>query len=427
MNSISRRIAEELGVREQQVNATVALLDEGATVPFIARYRKEITGSLDDIQLRALEERLRYLRELEDRRGTILNSIEEQGKLTDELRATIQAADTKNRLEDLYLPYKPKRRTRAQIAREAGLEPLADALLADPTLDPQAEAAKYLRAPDEKGEHGVPDAKAALDGARDILAERFAERADVLETLRERMWNEGWVVAKVFEGKEAEGEKFRDWFDHAEPIARIPSHRALALFRGRHQGVLALKLQLEATLEEQTPHPNVVRLAGLVGLGASIGGERPADPWLADACRWCWRVKLLPQLETELFGRLREAAETEAIRVFGANLKDLLLAAPAGARAVIGLDPGLRTGVKVAVVDATGKLVDTATIHPHEPRRDREGALATLAALAAKHSVSLVAIGNGTASRETDRLVAELIARHPELALRKFVVSEAGA
>src|SRR5690554_4438304 len=293
-NRIISRLAEELAVRPQQVTATVELLDGGATVPFIARYRKEVTGGLDDTQLRTLHERLGYLRELEERRAAVLAAIEEQGKLTAELEGLIRAADTKQRLEDLYLPYKPKRRTRAQIAREAGLEPLADALLADPTLDPQAEAAKYLRAPDEKGEHGVPDAKAALDGARDILAERFAERADVLETLRERMWNEGWVVAKVFEGKEAEGEKFRDWFDHAEPIARIPSHRALALFRGRHQGVLALKLQLEATLEEQTPHPNVVRLAGLVGLGASIGGERPADPWLADTCRWCWRVKLLP-------------------------------------------------------------------------------------------------------------------------------------
>ncbi|HEY0878177.1 MAG TPA: helix-hairpin-helix domain-containing protein, partial [Zeimonas sp.] len=302
-------------------------------------------------------------------------------------------------------------------------------------LDPQVEAAKYLRAPDENGEHGVADAKSALDGARDILAERFAERADVLEALRERMWTEGWVASKVFEGKESEGEKFRDWFDHAEPIAKLPSHRALALFRGRQQGVLALKLQLEASLEEQVPHPNVVRLAGLVGLGPSVAASRtdasaaarPADAWLADACRWCWRVKLLPQLETELFGRLREAAETEAIRVFGANLKDLLLAAPAGAHTVIGLDPGLRTGVKVAVVDATGKLVDTTTIYPHEPRRDHDGAIATLAALAARHSATLVAIGNGTASRETDRLVADLVRRHPELTLRKLVVSEAGA
>ncbi|RIK99092.1 MAG: RNA-binding transcriptional accessory protein [Burkholderiales bacterium] len=432
---IVARLAEELSVRPAQIAATVELLDGGATVPFIARYRKEATGGLDDTQLRTLAERLTYLRELEERRAAIRASIAEQGKLDDALAAQIDAADTKQRLEDLYLPYKPKRRTRAQIAREAGLEPLADALLTDPTLDPQTEAAKYLRAPDENGEHGVADAKTALDGARDILAERFAERADVLDALRERMWNEGWVAAKVFEGKEAEGEKFRDWFDHAEPIAKMPSHRALALFRGRQHGVLALKLQLEAALEEQVPHPNVARLAGIVGLASSVAASRadaaaparPADAWLADACRWCWRVKLLPQLETELFGRLREAAETEAIRVFGANLKDLLLAAPAGARTVIGLDPGLRTGVKVAVVDATGKLVDTATIYPHEPRRDYDGSIATLAALAKKHSVALVAIGNGTASRETDRLVADLMKRHPELNLRKLVVSEAGA
>ncbi len=432
---IVARLAEELSVRPAQIAATVELLDGGATVPFVARYRKEATGGLDDTQLRTLAERLTYLRELEERRAAIRASIAEQGKLDDALAAQIDAADTKQRLEDLYLPYKPKRRTRAQIAREAGLEPLADALLTDPTLDPQTEAAKYLRAPDENGEHGVADAKTALDGARDILAERFAERADVLDALRERMWNEGWVAAKVFEGKEAEGEKFRDWFDHAEPIAKMPSHRALALFRGRQHGVLALKLQLEAALEEQVPHPNVARLAGIVGLASSVAASRadaaaparPADAWLADACRWCWRVKLLPQLETELFGRLREAAETEAIRVFGANLKDLLLAAPAGARTVIGLDPGLRTGVKVAVVDATGKLVDTATIYPHEPRRDYDGSIATLAALAKKHSVALVAIGNGTASRETDRLVADLMKRHPELNLRKLVVSEAGA
>jgi len=452
---IVARIAEELSARPAQVAAAVELIDGGATVPFIARYRKEATGGLDDTQLRALDERLDYLRELEERRATIRAGIDEQGKLDEALAAQIDAADTKQRLEDLYLPYKPKRRTRAQIAREAGLEPLADALFADPTLDPQVEAAQYLREPDENGEHAVADAKTALDGARDILAERFAERADVLDSLRERMWNEGWIAARVFEGKEAEGEKFRDWFDHAEPIAKMPSHRALALFRGRQQGVLALKLQLEPSLEEQVPHPNVARLAGIVGLGQSLRFSaaapasaatapastaaansrssapatalRAADPWLADACRWCWRVKLLPQLETELFGRLREAAETEAIRVFGANLKDLLLAAPAGARAVIGLDPGLRTGVKVAVVDATGKLVDTATIYPHEPRRDHEGSITVLAALAAKHRAALVAIGNGTASRETDRLVADLMKLRPELKLRKLVVSEAGA
>ncbi|ODT33418.1 MAG: RNA-binding transcriptional accessory protein [Lautropia sp. SCN 70-15] len=449
---IVARIADELSIRPQQVTATVELIDGGATVPFIARYRKEVTGGLDDTQLRTLDERLVYLRELEERRAAIVESIAGQGKLTEALAAQIAAADTKQRLEDLYLPYKPRRRTKGQIAREAGLEPLADALLADPTLDPQAEAQKYLRAPDENGEHGVADAKAALDGARDILAERFAERADVLDALRERMWTEGWIAAKVYEGKEAEGEKFRDYFDHAEPIAQVPSHRALALFRGRQQGVLSLKLQLEASLEEQLPHPNVLKLAGIVGLAESVrnaaraaaaaksGGAdaagaapgqgaaaRPADAWLAEACRWCWRVKLLPHLETELFGRLREAAEAEAIKVFGANLKDLLLAAPAGPRAVIGLDPGIRTGVKVAVVDATGKLVHAATIYPHEPRRDWDGSIAALAKLAEKHKVELVAIGNGTASRETDKLAADLIKRHPELRLRKLVVSEAGA
>jgi len=425
---ILARIAEELQARTSQVSAAVDLLDTGATVPFIARYRKEATGGLDDTQLRTLAERLGYLRELEDRRATILASIAEQGKLTDALAAQIAAADTRQRLEDLYLPYRPKRRTRAQVAREAGLELLADALLADPMLDPQAEAAKYLRAPDANGEHGVADAKAALDGARDILAERFAERADVLEALRERMWNEGWIASKVHEDKAAEGEKFRDWFDHAEPIAKVPSHRALALLRGRQQDVLSLKLGLEPALEQQQPHPCLALLAAKVGLARSVqAASRPADAWLAETCRWCWRVKLLPHLETELFGRMREAAEAEAIRVFGANLKDILLAPPAGPRAVIGLDPGIRTGVKVAVVDATGKLLDTATLYPHEPRRDREGSIAALAALAAKHSVELVAIGNGTASRETDRLVADLILRHPELRLRKLVVSEAGA
>ncbi|ODS97927.1 MAG: RNA-binding transcriptional accessory protein [Lautropia sp. SCN 69-89] len=448
---ILARLADELGARPAQVSAAIDLLDTGATVPFIARYRKEATGGLDDTQLRTLAERLGYLRELEDRRATILASIAEQGKLTDALAAQIAEADTRQRLEDLYLPYRPKRRTRAQIAREAGLEPLADALLADPTLDPQAEAAKYLRAPDENGEHGVADAKAALDGARDILAERFAERADVLDALRERMWIEGWISSKVHEDKAAEGEKFRDWFDHAEPIAKVPSHRALALLRGRQQGVLSLKLGLEPALEQQGPHPCLSLLAAKVGLGRSVqaaahaaagaatvgapsaagpgaqGAMRPADAWLAEACRWCWRVKLLPHLETELFGRMREAAEAEAIRVFGANLKDILLAPPAGPRAVIGLDPGIRTGVKAAVVDATGKLLDTATLYPHEPRRDWDGSIAALAALAAKHAVELVAIGNGTASRETDRLVADLIERHPELRLRKLVVSEAGA
>jgi uncharacterized protein len=420
---IIARIAEELGARPSQVAAAVKLLDEGATVPFIARYRKEATDGLDDTQLRTLDERLVYLRDLEDRRAAILASVAEQGKLTDALQTEILGADTKQRLEDLYLPYKPKRRTRAQIAREAGLEPLAQALLADPSLDPQGEAQAFVDA-----EKGVADVKAALDGARDILSEQFGENADVLNALREYLWNQGVVYSTVSEGKEAEGEKFSDYFAYSETIKTIPSHRALALYRGRNQNVLALRLGLEESLDAQLPHPCVLKLGGLVQLGSVFTpGTRPADKWLGEVLRWCWRVKLLPNLEAELFARLRETAETEAIRVFGANLKDLLLAAPAGPKAVMGLDPGLRTGVKVAVVDATGKLVDTATIYPHEPRNDWDRSIAVLAALAQKHRVDLVAIGNGTASRETDRLAAELMKRHPECSLKKIVVSEAGA
>ncbi|SEI96791.1 Tex family protein [Paraburkholderia diazotrophica] len=417
---IVQRIAEELTVQPRQVAAAVGLLDEGATVPFIARYRKEVTGNLDDTQLRTLEERLLYLRELEDRRAAIIASIDEQGKLTDELRAAIEGADSKQVLEDLYLPYKPKRRTRAQIAREAGLQPLADALLANPLLDPQTEAAQYVDA-----EKGVADIKAALDGARDILSEQFGETAELLGKLRDYLFNQGVLVSAVVEGKEGEeGEKFRDYYDYSETIRTVPSHRALALFRGRNAGVLMIKLGLGEELDAQVPHPGEAMIARHFGI-ANQG--RPADKWLSDVCRWCWRVKVQPHIENELLTNLREEAESEAIRVFARNLKDLLLAAPAGPKAVIGLDPGLRTGVKVAVVDRTGKLLATDTIYPHEPRRDWDGSLAKLARIAAQTQAELISIGNGTASRETDKLASELISRHPELKLQKIVVSEAGA
>jgi len=415
---IEHRIAEEIGVSPRQVIAAVQLLDDGATVPFIARYRKEVTGGLDDTQLRTLEERLGYLRELEDRRATVLASIDEQGKLTSELRAEIEHADTKQRLEDLYLPYKPKRRTKAQIAREAGIGPLAEALLADPTLDPETEGAKYLNA-----EAGFADTKAVLDGARQILMEVFAEDAALLGELRTYLHEHGQVRSAVIEGKETEGAKFRDWFDFQEAIASMPSHRALALLRGRNEGVLRLTLEVDRP-DPEAPHPCEGRIAARFGIRNQ---GRPADRWLADTVRWAWSVKISIHLELELMGELRERAEEEAIRVFARNLKDLLLAAPAGTRATIGLDPGIRTGVKVAVVDATGKVVDTATVYPFEPRRDRESSIATIAALAKKHGVELIAIGNGTASRETDALAAELLKRHPELPLTKIVVSEAGA
>lgn len=417
---IVQRIATELGVQTRQVAAAVGLLDEGATVPFIARYRKEITGNLDDTQLRALEERLIYLRELEDRRATILQSIDEQGKLDDALRAAIETADSKQTLEDLYLPYKPKRRTRAQIAREAGLEPLADALLADPRLDPQHEAARFIDA-----EKGVADSKAALDGARDILSERFGETADLLATLRADLWKRGILSAKVVEGREGdESEKFRDYYDYAEPISTVPSHRALALFRARNGGTVLVKLGLGEELDKQAPHPCESTIASHFRLSNQ---GRPADKWLADVCRWCWRVKVQPYLENELLGRLRDTAETEAITVFARNLKDLLLAAPAGPKAVIGLDPGIRTGVKVAAVDRTGKLLATDTIYPHEPRRDWDGSIERLAKMAKATGAELISIGNGTASRETDKLAAELMQRYPALKLTKIVVSEAGA
>jgi len=419
---IEYRIADELGVSPRQVIAAVQLIDDGATVPFIARYRKEVTGGLDDTQLRTLEERLGYLRELEDRRATVLASIEEQGKLTAELRAELEHADTKQRLEDLYLPYKPRRRTKAQIAREAGIGPLAEALLADPNLTPEVEAEKYLNA-----EAGFADTKAVLDGARQILMEHFAEDAALLGELRAYLHDHGQVRSAVIEGKEAEGAKFRDWFDFAEPIATMPSHRALALLRGRNEGVLRLTLDVDRPDAESVPpppHPCESRIA--VHFGIRNQG-RPGDRWLGETARWAWSVKISIHLELELMNALRERAEEEAIRVFARNLKALLLAAPAGTRATIGLDPGIRTGVKVAVVDATGKLVDTTTVYPFEPRRDRESSIAAIAALAKKHKAELLAIGNGTASRETDALAAELMQRHPELGLTRVMVSEAGA
>jgi len=420
MNSISRRIADELGVREQQVNATVALLDEGATVPFIARYRKEITGSLDDSQLRTLEERLRYLRELEDRRGTILSSIEEQGKLTDELRAAINEADTKNRLEDLYLPYKPKRRTKAQIAREAGLEPLADTLFGDPTQDPETTAAGYLNP-----EAGVADTKAALEGARHILMERFAEDAELLGSLRDFIWQEGQLKVTVVEGKENEGAKFRDYFDHVEPLKKVPSHRALAILRGRNEGILSYSLVVgDGEDDRRQPHPAEQRIAARWGIRDN---GRAADKWLGEVVRWTWRVKLSTQIETDLMSQVRESAEAEAINVFAANLKDLLLLAPAGPRPTLGLDPGLRTGVKVAVIDGTGQVVDHGAIFPHAPQNKWEPSIAQLAAWCQKYRIELVAIGNGTASRETEKLVGDLCKRYPELKLARIVVNESGA
>ncbi|CAG0977851.1 partial Protein YhgF, partial [Burkholderiales bacterium] len=418
--AIEQRLAAEIAARPAQITAAVALLDEGATVPFIARYRKEATGGLDDTQLRLLAERLVYLRELEERRAAVLASVAEQGKLTPELRQQFEDAENKQRLEDLYLPYKPKRRTKAQIAREAGLEPLADLLLADPTRDPQAEALAFVDA-----DKGVPDAKAALEGARFILIERFAENAELVGRLRGRMKEQGQVVSQVAEGKATEGAKFRDYFDYREAWKDLPSHRALALFRGRNEDVLRLAIKLPEDLADPPqPNPCEAMIAAACGIRDQ---KRPADAWLLETARWTWRVKLALTLELELMGELRERAETEAIRVFARNLKDLLLAAPAGPRATMGLDPGLRTGVKVAVVDATGKLLDTATIYPHAPRNDWDGSIHTLARLAAKHQVALIAIGNGTASRETEKLAADLIKRHSELKLTKVMVSEAGA
>jgi uncharacterized protein len=430
--SIEQRLAIELAAKPAQVAAAIALLDEGATVPFIARYRKEATGGLDDIQLRLLEERLRYLRELEDRRAAIIASITEQNKMTPELLESIALAEDKTRLEDLYLPYKQKRRTKAQIAVEAGLSPLADDLLADPSRNPEEEAAKYLREAftnaDGVNNPGVADTKAALDGARQILMERFAEDATLLQSLREYVQEHGVVESKVVDGKQDEGEKFADYFDYSEPLATVPSHRALALMRGRREGILDVVLRLDTEAEKpkwDAPHnPCESRIAARFGIKAQ---GRPADKWLLDTARWTWRVKSFMYIETELMGALREKAELDAINVFARNLKSLLLAAPAGQRATMGLDPGLRTGVKVAVVDATGKVVDTATIYPHQPRNDWDGSLHVLGQLAAKHNVSLISIGNGTASRETDKLAQDLIKARPELKLTKIVVSEAGA
>jgi uncharacterized protein len=423
--SIESRIAAELGVHPNQVAAAVNLLDDGATVPFIARYRKEATGNLDDTQLRNLEERLGYLRELEERRAAILQSIDEQGKLTAELRIEVENAETKQRLEDLYLPYKQKRRTKAQIAREAGLEPLATALYDDPMLTPEVEAAKYVNPEKEPPEKHVPDVKAALEGARQILMERFAEDAALLEKLRTFLTEHAQIVSTVVAGKEVEGAKFRDWFEFREPIKAVPSHRILAMLRGRNEDMLRLALKTEAELRDPPESsPCIAMIARHVGIEDK---GRAADKWLAETARWTWLVKLSLHLETELMGNLRERAEEEAIRVFARNLHDLLLAAPAGPKTVIGLDPGIRTGVKVAVVDATGKLLETSTLYPHEPRRDWEVSIAALRQLAQKHNADLIAIGNGTASRETDKLAGDVMKRYPELKLTKIVVSEAGA
>ncbi|WP_405111318.1 RNA-binding transcriptional accessory protein [Micromonospora sp. NBC_01405] len=421
--SVHQRIADELGVAERQVRAAVELLDGGSTVPFIARYRKEATGLLDDAQLRTLEERLRYLRELDERRAAVLESIRGQGKLDEALEAQIMAADSKSRLEDIYLPYKPKRRTRAQIAREAGLEPLAEALLTDPGQDPRERAAGFVDAG-----RGVADAAAALDGARAILIERFAEDADLIGTLREQMWSRGRLVSRVRDGQESAGAKFSDYFDFAEPYPKLPSHRILAMLRGEKEGVLDLTMAPETEDDPDAAPTGPSRYeAAIAGRFGVTDHGRPADRWLADTVRWAWRTRILIHLGADLRMRLWQAAEEEAVRVFAINLRDLLLAAPAGTRATMGLDPGLRTGVKVAVVEATGKVVATDTIYPHEPRRQWDASVDALARLAGAHGVELIAIGNGTASRETDKLAGDLIKRHPELTLTKVVVSEAGA
>ena len=420
------QLAAELKARPAQIQAAVDLLDGGATVPFIARYRKEATDGLDDIQLRELETRLAYLRELEDRRAAVLKSIEEQGKLTPDLRAAVLAAPTKQELEDLYLPFKQKRRTKGMIAREAGLEPLADKLFADPALDPLAEAAAFINA-----EAGFADAHAVLDGVRDLLSERWAEDAVLVKMLREWLWAEGRLQSKLVDGKDgnhADAAKFRDYFDYAEPLRTVPSHRALAVFRGRTQEWLDAKLVLDEDVVPGQPSLAEGRIAGHLGWRH---GRRAGDELIRKSIAWTWKVKLSLSLERDLFTRLREEAETVAIKVFADNLRDLLLAAPAGKRVVMGLDPGIRTGVKVAVVSDTGKVLDTATVYPHEPRLDWEGSLHALGRLVATHGVNLIAIGNGTASRETDKLAADLIKRiaglAPDVKLDKVVVSEAGA
>jgi uncharacterized protein len=419
MNAINLRIAEELSVKVQQVTAAVNLLDEGSTVPFISRYRKEVTGGLDDTQLRNLEQRLTYLRELDDRRGTVLKSIDDQGKLTPQLKQEILTADTKTRLEDLYLPYKQKRRTKAQIAREAGLESLAHTLLSEPTHHPEQLAKSYI-----DSDKGITDTKMALDGARQILMEQFAEEPSLIGELRDNLWNHGKLAASVVEGKENEGVKFSDYFEYSEAIRTIPSHRILALLRGRREGFLNLDLLIDEDTPTGQRTPSELRIARCFNISDQ---GRPADSWLLDTARWAWRVKIFTRLDLDLKSRLRDEAEEEAIKVFARNLHDLLLAAPAGARTCIGLDPGLRTGVKVVVVDKTGKLLATETIYPHVPKNQWDQSIAQLAKLAKQHKADLVSIGNGTASRETDKLTAELMKRHPELKLSKIMVSEAGA
>ncbi|MGB1091191.1 MAG: Tex family protein, partial [Oceanobacter sp.] len=425
LESIGQRLAEELNIRPQQVAAAVGLLDEGATVPFISRYRKEVTGSLDDSQLRTLEERLRYLREMEDRRGTILKSIEEQGKLTDELKREILTADNKTRLEDLYLPYKPKRRTKGQIAIEAGLQPLADQLFENPQLNPEETANAFVDA-----EKGIADSKAALDGAKYILMERFAEDANLLAKLRQFLKQEATVSVRVVPGKETEGSKFADYFEHDEALKSVPSHRALAILRGRNEGVLSFSLVTQGEIEDKlAPSP----CEGMIAGHFSIANQgRPADRWLAEVVKWTWRIKLLTHLETELVGELRDQSEEAAIKVFADNLKDLLLAAPAGSKVTMGLDPGLRTGVKVAVVDATGKVVDHNTVYCTPPQNRFAESEAVLMALIAKHGVQLIAIGNGTGSRETDKFVGDMLKKiNPKLdaaqKVQKIMVNEAGA
>jgi uncharacterized protein len=418
--NINRRIAEELGVHEQQVGATVALLDEGATVPFIARYRKEITGSLDDAQLRALEDRLNYLRELEDRRAAILNSVREQGKLDAILEAAILAADSKGRLEDIYLPFKPKRRTKAEIAKERGLEPLAQLLLAEPQNDPKTLAEPFINV-----DNSIADVAAALDGARAILVERFAEDADLIGVLREQMWSNGVMSSTVRSGKKTEGEKFKDYFEFSEPLTKLPSHRILAMFRGEKEDILDLQILPEPATA--TPAAVSTYELKIMQRFAISDRGRPGDKWLTETVRWAWRTKIQVHLNIDLRMRLWNTAEHEAVRVFASNLRDLLLAAPAGARVTMGLDPGFRSGVKVAIVDATGKVVATTAVYPHEPQRQWDAAIATLGKLAVQHSVDLIAIGNGTASRETDRLAMDLVKSMPDMKMSKIVVSEAGA
>ncbi len=417
--TVSQRIAEELAVRESQISAAIGLLDEGATVPFISRYRKEVTGGLDDTQMRYLDERLRYLRELDERRSAIIKSIAEQEKLTPELEQALRAADTKNRLEDLYLPYKPKRRTKAQIAREAGLGPLADALFANPDLDPEQEAGAFLK-PDQ----GITDSKTALDGARQILMERFAEDADLLAQMRDFLQQHSLLASRLVAAKETEGAKFRDYFEHTEALSGVPSHRALAMFRGRNEGCLQLNLVLDAEEKPTDAHPCEAMIADYWRIREQ---GRPADRWLAETVRWTWRVKLSTHLQTDLLTQLRERAEQEAIQVFANNLKDLLLAAPAGARPTIGMDPGLRTGVKLAVVDANGKLLDHGAIFPNQPQNRTREAAAELLRMIREYNVELIAIGNGTASRETDKFVGDLLQQQPELNCRKVMVNESGA